>query len=289
MKTWSAYRVQLALALFFILVISSAHGADTGVSKLETPAASPNATKPLNQVEPCKANPSVVVPEYPLPAYSASKIVSMLKRPTNVIDLLLNLKVVFDQKLLAQPTFFSDEVLLKLVNGTDVRWLDPGDPEFSGDRLIRPTRIARVTTTGSNIEMTVDVGVNHECLDQHPTLDDPQILLPPHTYDSGFLRLKLTSADHSFTLGTVRRVFGPNPGRIDRTCKEPFPLSYPTTSRLGPTPFFWDTIAFHPQREGYAERCGASLSVELPDDEVVELALIRLLEDNHTLRVPDQP
>jgi hypothetical protein len=82
------------------------------------------------------------------------------------------------------------------------------------------------------------------------TLDAPQTLFATHTYDSGFLRLKLASGDHSFTLDTVRRVFGPNPGRIDRTCKEPLGLSYPATSRLGPTPFFWDTIAFHPQREG---------------------------------------
>ena len=105
--------------------------------------------------------------------------------------------------------------------------------------------------------MTVEIGVNHKCINQCPERLDPTVLIPPHTYDSGYLLMIVAAPVETFTLGAVRRVFGANSGSADPECKEPFPLSYPMTSEPGSTAFFLNDAQFSPRELGYETRCKA--------------------------------
>jgi hypothetical protein len=113
-------------------------------------------------------------------------------------------------------------------------------------------------------------------------------MIPAHTYDSGYIRLRTTSME-GFTLGAVRRIFGPNPGRFNWQCKVPLPLSYPTGTQPGSSAFFLDSAQFAPEETGYDALCEASSAPALPDEVRVGSVSIRLLEDDHTIRLPDQP
>jgi hypothetical protein len=190
---------------------------------------------------------------------------------------------------LVQTNFFADETLLKAFNGRSLRWISPGAPDFGGDRLVRPTRVARISLTEPFSQITVDIGLNHKCFDPRADKLDPTVLIPPHTYDSGYIRMRVAAPVEAFTLGTVRRVFGPNPGSADPECKEPLPLSYPTRSVPGMSAFFLNVAEFRPDDHGYEASCKAQSPPELRDDENVGVVLIRLLEDNHTFETVLQP
>src|SRR5688572_24318381 len=90
---------------------------------------------------PCERGAPEPPPAYPLPAYSAREIAAMFVRPRTNAQLLSNLKTVLDQKLLAQPAFFEDEVLRIAFNTTDLQWAKPGTPDVSSERFTLPTRI----------------------------------------------------------------------------------------------------------------------------------------------------
>jgi hypothetical protein len=246
----------------------------------------PASGTPPSPSEPCRDNPSSVSPEYPQPAYSTSEISNLFKRPTNATDLLANLKEVLDRKLLVQPTFFDDAVLLKLFNGSSIRWLKPGDPDFGADRWVAPTRVARIRVTEAPTLMTVSIGLNHKCINPQPNRRDPSVLMPANTYDSGYIRITVDAPIEAFTLGTVRRVFGPNPGRADPDCKVPLPLSYPTVFDFNATAFALNEARFGPADLNYEAYCKTNSPPELTDDEAVGSVIIRLLEDDHTLPGP---
>jgi hypothetical protein len=239
------------------------------------------AEMPSKLDDPCRAASSYPSPEYPFPVYSATQIAAMLKPPRDVPDLLWNLRLVFDRKLLVQPRFFEDEVLLRVFNGTAIRWVEPGTPDVAGDWVIKPKRIARITIDRAFAGMKVDVGVSHRCLDRRPNPADPGITIPPHTYDSGYIRLRFPPFD-GFTLGAVRKVFGPNPGSFDVLCKEALPLSYPTNTETDSAAFLLNVAEFRPDETGYQELCRSRAGVELPDERLVSAVSIRLIEDDHT-------
>lgn len=238
---------------------------------------------------PCRETPALVTPEYPQPPYSTSQIAQIFKRPKDATDLLVNLKLIFDYKLLAQPNFFVGDTLLKAFNARSIQWISPGAPNFGGDRLVRPTRVARLSLAESFSDITVDIGLNHECFNPRPDKADPTVLIPAHTYDSGYIRMRVAAPVETFTLGTVRRVFGPNPGRADPECKEPLPLSYPTRSVPGTGAFFLNVADFRPSEQGYEASCKTNSPPELRDEEAVGAILIRLLEDDHTVGTVLQP
>src|ERR1700730_19217205 len=175
----SCFRVFFRGAL--LLLGSVALNAGAHDSKSTGESAQENLRRVPAATQPCRQPPSLVSPEYPQPAYSTSQIAQMFKRPTGVTDLLVNLKLIFDYKLLVQPNFFADDTLLKAFNARSIRWISPGAKDFGGDRLVRPTRVARLSLAGPFSEITVDVGLNHECFNPRPDQADPTVLIPAHT------------------------------------------------------------------------------------------------------------
>jgi hypothetical protein len=171
--------------------------------------------------DPCKDPSSSPPPAYSLPAYATGQIEAMLKRPADVTGLLQNLKVVFDEKLLVQPAFFVDSVLLELFDGRTLEWLKPGTTDVMNDRIVKPTRIARISSDAPVFRgMKINVGLNHKCLNGRTDPRDSRATMAPHTYDSGYIRLRFEPIP-GLTLGAVRQVFGPNPGHFGALCNAP--------------------------------------------------------------------
>jgi hypothetical protein len=104
----------------------------------------------------------------------------------------------------------------------------------------------------------------------------------PHTYDSGYVRLRFDPIE-GFTLGTVRKVFGPNPGHFDAFCKEPPPLSYPTGVDIASDTFLLNVAEFGADRSGYVSVCQSKSRQELPDEDLVRTVSIRLMEQDYTV------
>jgi hypothetical protein len=256
-------------------------------SPKSVPAGAVNSS--IDPDNPCGEPSSYPPPAYPRLTYTAQQIEAMFIRPDNVTQLLWNLKLVHDRKLLVQPSFFEEAVLLKLFNGTGMKWVKPGTPDVAGDWVIKPTRIARITLGGDVFSgMKVDVGLNHKCLNRRidPTNQtDQDAYIPPHTYDSGYIRLRFEAIE-GFTLGAARRVFGPNPGHFDVFCKEPPPLTYQALREPGSDVFLLNLVQFGADEIGYEEVCRSKSRQELTDEDSVRSVVIRLIEQDYTFPTP---
>jgi hypothetical protein len=242
-------------------------------------------TSPDNPCDDPSSSPS---PAYSLPAYTTGQTKAMLKRPADVAGLLQNLKVVFDKKLLVQPSFFADSVLLELFDGRGLEWVKPGTADVMNDRIVKPTRIARISSDAPLFRgMKVDVGLNHKCLNRRTDPRDPHATIAPHTYDSGYIRLRFEPIP-GLTLGAVRHVFGPNPGYFGVLCNSPTDLSYPTGSAglADADTFFYNGATFYLQPDGYEDLCKSNPGGALPDEFLITGVLIRLVEEDHTIGLP---
>ncbi len=223
-------------------------------------------------------------PAYPLPAYLAPDIAAMFVRPGTNAELLSNLKTVLDQQLLAQPAFFDDEVLRIVFNTTDLQWVKPGTPDVASEPFTRPTRIARIRfeARGPFAGMKVDVGLNHKCLESRPHPTRAGVLIPAHTYDSGYISIRVR-APATMTAGEVRQVFGGNAGKFSYECRAPLSMYYPGPEAPSQEAFLVHRAEFEPGEEGYAELCRASPPDRgLPDEHPITHIWIRLIERDYT-------
>ena len=133
---------------------------------------------------------------------SASEIGALFERPATVAELLKNLKLAWDQKLLVQPAFFEDSNLLKFFSGKSVRRETPGS-NTKNFRAIAATVIVDDTVFPGE---TVTIRWNHE-----------RVVLPAnlpasrhkYAHDTGWIRMDVESLP-SFSWGAVKEVFGPN-------------------------------------------------------------------------------
>ncbi len=220
-----------------------------------------------------------------MPAYTAQQIAALFEPPTDVPALLTNLKVVFDRHLLAQPSFFDDEVLLRVFGGTHVQWVPPGTPGM-GDWVIKPTRIARIQLSGLFSSMKTEVGLNHKCL--APKTPDVNGNPPraPHTYDSGYILLTFEPIG-GFTVGALRGVFEANlMEHVGAPCRVPPSLSYEAPgSKLG-GPFFLNALDFEVDHIGYEEMCQSTRREALPDTDLIRTVSMRVIEDDGTYFQP---
>jgi hypothetical protein len=238
--------------------------------------------------KPCDDLSSPPPPAYSLPVYTTAQIEAMLKKPVDVTSLLQNLKVVFDEKLLVQASFFADSVLLELFGGHGLEWVKPGTADVMNDRIVKPTRIAHISSEAPVFRgMKVDVGLNHKCLNRRSDPSDPHATIAPHTYDSGYIRLRFEPIP-GLTLGAVRHVFGPNPGAFGVLCNAAADLSYPT----GPAvlaesdTFFYNGASFYAGADGDEDLCKSNPGGALPDELPITGVLIRLVEEDHTIALP---
>jgi hypothetical protein len=233
---------------------------------------------------PCNPGAPEPPPAYPLPAYTARDLAAMFVPPRTSADLLSNLKIVLDRQLLAQPAFFEEEVLRVLFNTTDVQWVKPGTPDVASERLVKPTRIARVRFAdgGSFAGMKADVGVNHKCLERRAHPSRPDTFIRRATYDSGYIIIRVDEPA-MMTTAEVRRAFGWNFGELDRECRSPLSMHYPGPEGPSRDAFWLHAANFRPSAVGYAQRCQAAPDRGLPDDHPVSDVWIRLVENDYTI------
>jgi len=219
---------------------------------------------------------------YRLPAYTTGQLAAMMRPPATLAQLLSNLKEVLDRNLLAQPAFFDDAVLRRVFNATGVRWVEPGTRDVAFDHAIRPTRAARIIfSDGPFAGMKVDVGMSHRCLNRHADRNNPGSIIAPHTYDSGYVRIRLEESA-GLTLGAVRQVFGPGTGGFDASCKEPAVVSYDGPDQTGADAFLLNSASFVVRPDAYSGLCQSQSRRALPDEYPVIDVNIRVLEQDFT-------
>jgi hypothetical protein len=149
------------------------------------------------------ANPSTVFAMNHV--YTAKEISSLFARPTTVTELLRNLKLAWDRKLLVQPEFFDDSNLMRFFNGTAVVWNKP-PPGMEADWTIRTGTL----TVDSKEFPNVVVGLrqsHHVAKEQRaPALN---LVIPAYTQDTGSIAMRVESVS-GFTWGAVKQIFGPD-------------------------------------------------------------------------------
>jgi hypothetical protein len=232
--------------------------------------------------KPCGIGMAEPPPAYPLPARTARDIAAMFAPPRTAAELLSNLKIVLDEQLLAQPAFFEDEVLHILFNTIDVHWVKPGTPDVVSERFIDATRIARVRfdAGGSFAGMKVDVGVNRKCLNRRPHPSRPDTFIPAHTYDSGYIRIRL-DGPATLTAGDVRQAFGWSFGGFPSECRSPLSMHYPGPEGPSRDAFRIHAANFGPSVTGYAELCRTALNRGVPDPHPISDIWMRLIQEDY--------
>ena len=225
-------------------------------------------------------------PAYPKLNADAATLGALFQSPRNARELLTNLKLVLDRRLLAEPAFYSDAVLNKFFAARSIEWVHPGTPGFHGDGLVRPQRIARVTVGIPGLEgMGAAVGVNHKCLPERADPTEGGKRIDAHTYDAGYIDLTLPSAAR-LRMGAVFEVFGHEPGRVDRSCAAAPFLSYSVGVESERS---LNDLMVMTDRVGPAEDCSARQSEPVRHSDPVRSIVLRLLEDDRTFRAPPQP
>ena len=138
----------------------------------------------------------------PPPHYSAAEIGAMFDRPTNITQLLRNLKIAVDHDLLAQPEFATDENLLKFFNGSQVSRKAVQD--FPGDRKFARHDITVSIANEYFPQMSVHL---QQGLFKHGGYDSPSGHVPVTVRHFGDLYVDIGALPDT-TAGEVRAVFG---------------------------------------------------------------------------------
>ena len=268
-------------------IVGLGHAVKTEERSPPTPeptSPTPSLTNPSIE-HPCDSPSTYPPPAYTKPALSAAQLAAMFRRPTNVSAQLQNLKRVFDQDMLAQPAFYSDEVLLELFNTESVRWLDA--TEAGEDNIIKPTRVARLTAhlDGHN-SLEVSIGGNHKCLNERPDPANAYKKLPAHTYDAGYVHIRLPET-LKVTLDSIRALFGDGSGGdYDVDCSASI-LRYLKRAHSKPDSerYLWNRIEFTVREADYA-RCSPGIGRAWFGTDTVRSISIRLIEQDSTYQLP---
>lgn len=150
---------------------------------------------------------------------SKSQISARLARPRSVQEFTRNLYIVWKDKLLVEPAFYDDLILMTCFDGTSLTWKD---------MLVDPTgddsnRVAELQLDSRLFPQTV-VRVR---LYRHKVLPTkkPQPYFPSHQHYIGFLEFSVKGSK-DFTWEDVTHVFGKNavslsPRSIDDPGREP--------------------------------------------------------------------
>jgi hypothetical protein len=137
------------------------------------------------------------------PILSKSDISKKLTRPGSVRDLLRNLYVVWTDRLLVEPNFYDESVLLICFGGTGVNWKDRRiDPAGSYSNLVAEIELdARAFPRA-----VVVVRLYREKVQ---ATDKPRLYFPTHQHYFGHIDLSVQGVD-TFTWEQTTRVFGQN-------------------------------------------------------------------------------
>jgi hypothetical protein len=148
------------------------------------------------------------------PIYSSTQIAALFQRPSNVSELLRNLKLAWDKKLLVQPAFFDDANLLTFFNGTSITWKKPRP----NTKLDIRNRTGTVTVNDRVFpNVMVSVWIHHE-LD--PAIRQPGAYFPAHAHDAGSVQLRIGTLP-PLTWEVVKGVFGPDAQKLNADIPSP--------------------------------------------------------------------
>jgi hypothetical protein len=255
------------LALGYLSIISVARGTQQ----------QPSTPNPYSCEDPARKPPR----EYPVKPYSRPHLVGMFVRPSNVAQLLHNLEEMYDRDLLAQPGFADEGVLLRVLGG--VRSQSSAGPGPGANDIIQPTTVVSITLAPNILPDTiVEIGVQHQCIPAHPDADRPELQIPAHLYDSGYLRLH-ARATPALTVGLVKAAFGSRPLEFISDCHYTGYFSYRDANKsLRGARFESRSADFSPDPSEYQARCRSGQRPVFSDDMPIREIFIREIERDHT-------
>jgi hypothetical protein len=134
--------------------------------------------------------------------HSAAGISALIQRPASAPDLIENLRVAWEGRLLVQPAFFEDANLLKFFNGTSVTWKDLHVRTKSNFVASATVKLDDRVFPGS----TVTVFRTHEVVPPVHAANDRN---RGYVHDSGAIQMQVDSLQ-GFTWQAVKRAFGPD-------------------------------------------------------------------------------
>lgn len=282
-KVWQGIPRPTAI-LILMLVEPAAWGAQPGalIHKREFPALH---TASFAVGQPCDNPATYPAPAYPKPDLTSAQISALFSLPGNSLEWLQNLRLIFARDLLAQPTFYSDDVLLKALHAQSIDWVDA--THAGEDNIIRATRVARLTArVDGDAPIEISIGENHKCLNERPDPANTYKKIPPHTYDAGYVHIRLPETV-SISLDSIRNTFGDPSGEYDVSCAAQR-LRYvkKLTSPLISGRYVWNAIEFTVREPDYA-RCPPGPGRAWFGSDTISAISIRLIEEDYTHPLPN--
>jgi hypothetical protein len=231
-------------------------------------------------------NEQTASPAHPKLNTDAASLAALFRSPQNAQELLVDLKLVWEKRLLGEPALFSDVVLQKLFAARSIEWVGRGEPGFLDFRLIRPSRVARIAVGIPGLEgLAVAVGVNHKCVVRSEDSAHPGARAEARTYDAGYIQVTWPPSAR-LEMGRVLDVFGHDPNIIDPSCPgRPF-LTYPKAAAnsdmsLNDVLVITDPIG--------PKECEARQAEPIRHSDPVRQIVLKYWEDDGTHRLPPQP
>jgi hypothetical protein len=256
----------LSIASFTVTLTACVHGSRTAlpVTQAATVGDDPAARRLSSPEYPETHNSGKLACDDPkleqksafdLPQLSATEIAGLFNRPSNIKELLVNLKILMDSDLMIQPAFFEDQVLLGLSGGSTITWEEPDPHSHNPPQMT----IAHVGGMGGGLSgASVRVVRLHTCRDGRKLQFSPFTYVPPTTHDSGFMQVDVHSVA-GIDVAAVKEIFGADPDEArswaiydtGASVSGPATLRYEDRARESEsTPFFKRLIEFVPSEEG---------------------------------------
>jgi hypothetical protein len=226
--------------------------------------------------------------EYPSKvSYSSADIHHMLSKVVNADDLISNMKIVLQNHLLLQDSFFDDDVLLATFNGVSIHWSERLTSIAAGPVLHK--REAKLVLGGAFAGTQVNVVSQTRCFTRRADPRNFQAQIPPHSYMAGFIDIRFASARG--LLGRVRKIFGDNQHLPNPDCSTPASVRYWNENSDQNTPnqvFSADEVVFTVDSQDLELQCNSASRNKLPDESRITRIVVRVREDDHTVN-PIQP
>jgi hypothetical protein len=151
--------------------------------------------------------------------YTTQEMVELFRRPESVPELLRNLQIAWANNLLAQPAFFDDASLMKVLNAKAKAW-DKQIIDKSGEYSRRSGIITLDARIFPNAIVRV-VSIHHVAKAQSsPAI---HVNIPAYVEDMGAVEMNVESSP-GFTWAAVKAAFGPHAeDQGDQAIYEGFP------------------------------------------------------------------
>lgn len=137
-------------------------------------------------------------------SYTSGQLATLFGRPKTVPQLLTNLKLAWDMKLLLQPAFYEDSSLLRFFNASAVSWEPAQIPD--PDWIIRIGKLELEQSAFPDVTVALRYSRRVTRKQSAPGVG---VDVPANTEDSGQITMNVESVP-GFTWGVTKSAFGPN-------------------------------------------------------------------------------